>query len=276
MTIGIPTASRPNGTQYIQLTLDSLINNADVNQRQSVTIVVLLADREITSREAINAQLLHKYRKHFQSGLLQTIEAPDSFYPTLYPTPPDYLEMTYNHSVSRVRWRSKQNLDFAFLITYSERISEYYLQLEDDVITVPGYVTAIRRFMGKVPEWVCLEFSEIGFIGKFYRSPDVAKLAKFLTLFYSEQPNDVLYLHFNEINLQFKRYVSRPTIFQHEGIQSSLLGRRQEMVDINFQLWNRPSLPVHKRQRWGISGPERTEWDARIRRIQKSFCDIKL
>jgi len=71
----------------------------------------------------------------------------------------------------RVRWRAKQVVDYAALFAFSAGQSEYYLQLEDDVLCAPGYVSDIRQFIEKHQRtvWAMLEFSELGFIGKLFR-----------------------------------------------------------------------------------------------------------
>jgi len=43
------------------------------------------------------------------------------------------------------------------------------LQLEDDVITKPGYLTIMKDFVlnQKLNDWILLEFSHLGFIGYY-------------------------------------------------------------------------------------------------------------
>ena len=48
--------------------------------------------------------------------------------------------------MDRVRWRSKQALDFTFLMMYAKDRGTYYVQLEDDVITKNGFVSTMRKF----------------------------------------------------------------------------------------------------------------------------------
>ena len=42
-------------------------------------------------------------------------------------------------SPERVKWRSKQNLDYAFLMMYAQSRGRFYVQLEDDIVTQPNY-----------------------------------------------------------------------------------------------------------------------------------------
>jgi alpha-1,3-mannosylglycoprotein beta-1,4-N-acetylglucosaminyltransferase C len=45
------------------------------------------------------------------------------------------------------------------------------MQMEDDVLTIPGYLNVIKQFIAEQKvEWSCLEFSQIGFIGKVFHS----------------------------------------------------------------------------------------------------------
>lgn len=193
--------------------------------------MIFLADHNKTAREEIKVELIKNFNTHIEDGLIQVIEAPRKFYPSL-----DNLPKTYKHSATKVRWRSKQNYDYAFLMLYSQDLSEYYLQLEDDLSTVPDYVTIIRKFIQRYQRsrWTCLEFSALGFIAKLYRSRDLYKLAKMMMLFFYEQPNDVTYLMFNNMMQQPHRIVRKPTIFKHLGLHSSLSEKLEQRVDPLF------------------------------------------
>lgn len=170
------------------------------------------------------------YLKEIESGLIQIIHAPRDWYPSL-----EKLKVTYNHEMKQIKWRTKQNFDFAYMMLYSRSLSEYYLQLEDDVTTVPGYFEKIAAYVKKQETpWTCLEFSELGFIAKLFHSEDLEKLSKLLLLFYNEQPNDVTYLYFNELMTQFQRRIRQPTIFQHHGLFSTLAGKYQRLKDKSF------------------------------------------
>lgn len=48
------------------------------------------------------------------------------------------------------------------------KITFYYFQLEDDVVAKPGYLTVMKSFahLQKSNDWLLLEFSTLGFIGK--------------------------------------------------------------------------------------------------------------
>ena len=49
--------------------------------------------------------------------------------------------------------------------------SQYYIQLEDDVIAKSGFVDFImEKINAQVDDWFLLEFSKLGFIGKLFKS----------------------------------------------------------------------------------------------------------
>jgi alpha-1,3-mannosylglycoprotein beta-1,4-N-acetylglucosaminyltransferase A/B len=50
----------------------------------------------------------------------------------------------------------------------------FYVQLEDDILTKPGFLAsmkgfALRKIAAKEP-WFVIEFCQLGFIGKLYRT----------------------------------------------------------------------------------------------------------
>ena len=99
-----------------------------------------------------------------ESGLLEIIAPPASFYPKL-----DELRVTLNDPLERVKWRTKQNLDYAFLMMYAQTRGTYYVQLEDDILTTKGYITKMVKFAltksTKKVDWFILDFCQLGFIG---------------------------------------------------------------------------------------------------------------
>ena len=118
---------------------------------------------------------------------------------------------------------------------YGTDMSEYYLQLEDDVIASNDFVTAIKEFIASQnSQWVSLEFCRLGYIGKLYHSSDLPQLAEFLLLFYMEQPVDFLYQYFNILKAQPNVISRTPSLFQHIGTQSSLKDKTQHLKDIYF------------------------------------------
>ncbi|XP_071784071.1 alpha-1,6-mannosyl-glycoprotein 4-beta-N-acetylglucosaminyltransferase-like [Asterias amurensis] len=231
LTIAIPTVKRDQ-KDYLQQTLDSLIENSTPEERSVMTVVIFAANFDDELNKLLKIDLESSYRKYFSNGFMQLIVAPRSFYPPL-----NNLKQNFGDSEDRVKWRAKQVVDYAFLFSYCHDLSEYYLQLEDDVVSSPNFVQSIRGFLetNKQKQWKTLEFSELGFIGKLVRSSDLLRLAQFMLFFYEEQPVDFLQKYYNLLNAQEGMFRHAPSIFQHVGVQSSLRNKEQELVDRFFE-----------------------------------------
>lgn len=244
IVIGIPTVQRDNES-YLISTLGNLLENMDENEKSVVTILVFIAEADVDSVKLVTQEILQHFSEHLDSGLIEIIAPPPSYYPDL-----SNLPMTLNDPIDRVSWRSKQNLDYAFLMNYAASRSGYYLQLEDDVVTKSGFVSAIKQFIDEnsAKQWLVLDFCHLGFIGKLFRSSDLPDLATFFKLFFKDKPVDWLltpfittrYCPFGRADyacmkihdsLWLKRKIS---LFQHVGKISSLKGKVQLLKDESF------------------------------------------
>ena len=70
--------------------------------------------------------LTKAFKAEMDSGLLDVIVPPTEFYPDFSHTLPDPV---FNDSAERVKWRTKQNYDFAYLMAYAQKRGRYYLQV---------------------------------------------------------------------------------------------------------------------------------------------------
>jgi len=143
LLIVVPTVRRPSGDGYLMATLTDLFTNLAEEERSHCQFVVLLAETD-PGEESVREYIEHTVdliRSNisiaFEEGLVEVIVPPTAWYP------PDMEEIqpNFNDSQERMTWRVKQNLDYAYGMVYATRYHpamEYYLQLEDDVITVPS------------------------------------------------------------------------------------------------------------------------------------------
>ncbi|XP_033752176.1 alpha-1,6-mannosyl-glycoprotein 4-beta-N-acetylglucosaminyltransferase-like [Pecten maximus] len=232
LTIGIPTVQR-HGVDYLEKTLYSLIINAKASQRMSIVVVVFMVDRNETWVRKRSKQLAGKYPKLIRNGFLQIVHPHDQ---SIYP---DFtkIKRTFNDTATRVAWRAKQNIDYAYLFSYSKNISRYYLQLEDDVISAHNYYDDMLRFIQSKSDtfWYCLEFTYLGFIGKLFRSSDLQELSEYLLMFFDEQPGDLLLKAIKQIKTQWHDILIEKSLFQHKGIISSLSDKKQTLYDGRFK-----------------------------------------
>ncbi|NWX12818.1 MGT4B acetylglucosaminyltransferase, partial [Aegotheles bennettii] len=233
LVMGIPTVKREK-EHYLIRTLQSLLYELSEEQKNDCVIIVFVA--EVTS--------LHSFPREIQSGVLEVISPPASYYPDL-----SNLKKTLGDSEDRVRWRSKQNLDYSFLMLYAYPKGTLYLQLEDDIVAKSGYIQRIKTFAAKQSqEWMILEFSQLGFIGKLFKSEDLPFIVEFFLMFYKDKPVDWLIDHLLWVKVcnpmkdatdcekekAKLRIRAKPSLFQHVGFYSSLAGKIQALKDKDF------------------------------------------
>ena len=80
---------------------------------------------------------------------------------------------------------------------YAQSKGIYYVQLEDDIIAKPNYLSTMKNFALQQPseDWMILEFSQLGFIGKMFKSLDLSVIVEFILMFYRDKPIDWLLDH---------------------------------------------------------------------------------
>ncbi|XP_075217817.1 alpha-1,3-mannosyl-glycoprotein 4-beta-N-acetylglucosaminyltransferase B-like [Lycorma delicatula] len=174
------------------------------------------------------------FQDEFNSGVLEVISPSPAYYPDT-----SRLRITLGDPPERVRWRSKQNLDFAYLMMYSQPKAVFYDQL-DDILAKPHFITTMKiaaydRIANKQSRFV-LDFCQLGFIGKMFRCVELPWLVQLFFMFYSDKPVDRLLE--NEIHTKVSLLATddaacrrakdelwvhyKPSLFQHIGTQPSL------------------------------------------------------
>lgn len=133
---------------------------------------------------------------------------------------------------------------------YAQSKGIYYVQLEDDIVAKPNYLSTMKNFALQQPseDWMILEFSQLGFIGKMFKSLDLSLIVEFILMFYRDKPIDWLLDHIlwvkvcnpekdakhcdrQKANLRIR---FKPSLFQHVGTHSSLAGKIQKLKDKDF------------------------------------------
>ncbi|KAK7474533.1 hypothetical protein BaRGS_00034227 [Batillaria attramentaria] len=245
IVIGIPTIKR-DSVSYVAQTIDSLIKGMTPEEQNDCLIILFVAE---PWNDEFSLFVVEQIQKGFPdavaSGLLEVIVPPPGFYPNL-----DNLRETFGDTPERVRWRTKQNLDYSFLMLYARSRGVYYVQLEDDVVAKPGFLSVMKSFayQQKSNDWLLLEFSTLGFIGKLFKSADLPFVVEFFLMFYADKPIDWLLDHLLWVKVcnpekdnkhcnrmkQAIRHRYKPSLFQHVGVKSSLKGKVQKLKDRDF------------------------------------------
>ncbi|NWX96464.1 MGT4B acetylglucosaminyltransferase, partial [Nothoprocta ornata] len=235
LVMGIPTVRREK-QNYLMNTLHSLLYELSEEQKNDCVIIIFVAEVGLYGNTL--------FPNEVESGVLEVISPPAYYYPDL-----SNLKKTFGDSEDRVRWRTKQNLDYSFLMLYAQPKGTFYLQLEDDIIAKPEYFHAINNFAAKQSqEWMILEFSQLGFIGKLFKSEDLPLIVEFFLMFHKDKPidwllDDLLWVKVcnpekDSVHCQKEkaklRIRAKPSLFQHVGIHSSLAGKIQNLKDKDF------------------------------------------
>lgn len=137
MVMGIPTVKRQSQS-YLESTLKSVFDHMDEDESKDVLVILMIAEPYDNEYVKTTSEAIGKvFKKQLDQGLLEIIAPPAKFYPDFAT-----LKQTFGDDTERVQWRSKQNLDYAFLMMYArQRSSAYYVQLEDDILVCFRYYT---------------------------------------------------------------------------------------------------------------------------------------
>ncbi|CAH1180218.1 unnamed protein product [Phaedon cochleariae] len=245
VVLGVPTVRREKQSYLID-TLQNLVEGLSVEEAEDSLIVVFVGETDLEYVLQIAKDIEMKFPIQVDSGLIEVISPSPGYYPNM-----NKLYITLGDSLERVQWRSKQNLDFAFLMSYCQPKGTFYVQLEDDILAKPSYVNLMKKFaidkIAKKEPWLVLDFCQLGFIGKMFKSAELPWLIQFFQMFYNDKPVDWLldYLISTKIcnwekndNCKMEKAKVwihyKPSLFQHIGTHSSLKGKVQKLKDKQF------------------------------------------
>ncbi|XP_078361664.1 alpha-1,6-mannosyl-glycoprotein 4-beta-N-acetylglucosaminyltransferase-like isoform X2 [Oculina patagonica] len=231
LTIGIASIVRPQGDNYLVRTIQSLINHTSEEDRREIFIVIFLADFDDAPKSTALTEISSRFEKYINQGFIRVIFAPKEFYPPL-----SNVKKKFGDSPQRIFWRSKQNIDFTFLMCYCHGLSQYYLHLEDDVLPAPSFYPKLRDFISSVKKpWPILDASFKGHVAKVYHGNDLENLATYFYLMYDEMPVDWLINFWRAIKYDRpfdQQFIFPPaSLFQHVGSHSSFAENKGRDTD---------------------------------------------
>ena len=146
-------------------------------------IVIYVGDND---EEAVR-QIYSEISEKFPNKPIKVISPPAEYYPNWDKIDESNIN-SFGDGADRIKWRRKQNLgarvikvyilfnssDYLFLWSYSLGRSQYFIQLEDDIVAKPDYLSFVHKAItSEPPGWLMLEFSSLGFIGKCFRDADL-------------------------------------------------------------------------------------------------------
>ncbi|XP_046849710.1 alpha-1,3-mannosyl-glycoprotein 4-beta-N-acetylglucosaminyltransferase C-like [Xenia sp. Carnegie-2017] len=242
LTIGISTITRDNGNVYLMDTLSSLTVDQTVGTiTPNFLIVLQLGDSSKQKRIPLANKIQQKYMSLVNEGTLDIIQVFPPYYPSF-----EKLKRRFNDNEKRVKWRSKQVIDFSFLFCYCYGLSKYHLQLEDDIKASPYYYPKLMDFIDSYENketWFTLDASMLGYIGKVYHNYDLNEIATFYYIFYDEMPVDWMEYNWRNIKGQAGRWRFRvASLFEHYGDISSLRSKPQKTNEAYFDKYSQKYL----------------------------------
>ncbi|XP_076878082.1 alpha-1,3-mannosyl-glycoprotein 4-beta-N-acetylglucosaminyltransferase B isoform X2 [Brachyhypopomus gauderio] len=244
LVLGIPTVRRQKES-YLVNTVNSLLYDLTPEQKSEILIIIFVAETDSAFVSSVAEKIKQNFPDDVSSGLIEVISPSPYYYPNF-----TNLKETFGDSKDRVKWRTKQNLDYSFLMLYAQHKGVYYIQLEDDIVAKSGYTENIKAHVQEVigQQWLYLEFSQLGFIGKLFRTSDLPTIVEFFLMFHKDKPIDWLLDHILWVKVcnpekdskhcskekdNMKR-TFKPSLFQHVGLHSSLPGKIQKLKDKDF------------------------------------------
>ncbi|XP_024116134.1 alpha-1,3-mannosyl-glycoprotein 4-beta-N-acetylglucosaminyltransferase A isoform X2 [Oryzias melastigma] len=244
LVLGIPTVKREKQS-YLVNTLSSLLFSLTASEKEDLLIIVFVAETDSDYVKSVAKSINDNFSKEVESGLVEVVSPSQHYYPDF-----NTIKETFGDSKDRVKWRAKQNLDFSFLMLYAQDKGVYYVQLEDDVVAKDGYYSDMKTYTTREAskDWLFLEFSQLGFIGKLFRTRDLPMIAEFFLMFHRDKPVDWLLDHILwvkachpekdkkdcETRKALLKQRFKPSLFQHVGLHSSLPGKIQNLKDKDF------------------------------------------
>ncbi|XP_017112575.1 alpha-1,3-mannosyl-glycoprotein 4-beta-N-acetylglucosaminyltransferase A [Drosophila elegans] len=249
--IGVPTVLRAK-RNYVLQTVDYLIRRMKPDDREHALIVIFVGETRLQFARHIVKELQANHSLHLRAGLIDVIAPPLNYYPNF-----SRLHITLHDDPLRVRWRTKQNLDYIYLMSYARTKGAYYLQLEDDVMANRGFMDYIQKFvllhghfrLAHQPDWLVMSFSDLGFIGKLFPAAVLQSFVAYVRLFSNDQPIDWLLQSFVTLqscrwdslahpdcqrDYEFRLIRAAQSQFQHMGALSSLAEKVQHQKDGRF------------------------------------------
>ena len=133
---------------------------------------------------------------------------------------------------------------------------DYFLRLEDDIITIPEYTEYIYDFMmqNRNYKWFSLQFYTSGAIGLLYKTQDLPVIYNMCLLLHRDTPIDwiLTLIHMgkscrcnNQLCPKVQQFKwdlkkrRKTVLFQHQGLQSSLRGKITKSSHKSFR-FNEP------------------------------------
>uniref|UniRef100_A0A1B8Y0G9 Uncharacterized protein n=1 Tax=Xenopus tropicalis TaxID=8364 RepID=A0A1B8Y0G9_XENTR len=117
LSVGISSVKRQK-QNYLLETIDSVFSHLSPEELDEVLLVVFLANHDHSLNLNTAQEIKGKFASAVDAGRLIVVSTSPKHYPLL-----DGLKRNYNDAPERVKFRSKQNVDYAFLVNFCANLS---------------------------------------------------------------------------------------------------------------------------------------------------------
>ena len=248
--IGLPTIIRHRGN-YFRHTLERIFWSLR-NTNISFQLIVQIGEKNNSQIEKCISTAYKLVQKY---GFSTEIEI-------IFPNPTLYNILEQGSS-ELDNWKRKLFLDVIHLLLYVSTKSGFYLHLEDDLDPIDNFLHHIEIFRKeiRVENWIMLEYSTLGFMGKMLKMQHIPKLLELIFQEMNENMTgeDIIDRFIASFctreqtcarEMNKLRLLHRPSLFQHIGHYSSWPGAQwTNCSDANFPLgyepWPWSDVPIY-------------------------------
>lgn len=198
LTIGIPTIPRPKGENYIERSLESLHDQGSIFHNVHVVVMKMDKTPHVHFDKARKKWGHHASFDFVESKVSYPVNEAES--PHSIPSNDLFTDnpgialqsvMANSHSDPV----AKQTRDLVKLLRYSANVSDYYLFLEDDMVTCPWSLERLHYVITKAdlftPEWLAIRTS-FGMNGILMHDEDLHTFANYMDQHQHRRPPDHL------------------------------------------------------------------------------------
>ncbi|XP_027699192.1 alpha-1,3-mannosyl-glycoprotein 4-beta-N-acetylglucosaminyltransferase C-like [Vombatus ursinus] len=229
MTVGLSSMQHPQGN-YLMSTLKSLFLASSEDELKDILVLVYLTVLDSTWFNETVTDIVKTFNPQTLAGQLLVICSMSTPSPPLR-APKTNLSEDYSSMA-----QFNQNVAHALLMNFAANLSNYFLMIEDNVHCLPNFITCMWREIvtWEIDDWVLMEFSTWGFVGKLLHSSDLPRLAQFFLL-YKEAPPEVLLYHFRKLLDQNHPIQFSPSLFYQVGSFNRSSSNKPEYKMVKFK-----------------------------------------
>eukprot|EP00903_Cladosiphon_okamuranus_P013250 g12355.t1 len=254
VVIGIPTVPRPQGVNYLELTLQAVLAQVALEvevpptpSSERVAMSILVMNVHGPGHDAFY-DARNRYEGNPGIDFLTVGEVVDAEGKPLDVGEGDALDkqsraMRKTLPLPKVR---KQTRDLVHLLRAAAGRAEHYLFMEDDMLLCQGGAAAIGRMLNKAhsyfPDWIAIRAS-FGMNGIFIQDRDVLLFANYLEKHQKRRPPDHLVVEWfagetpasHAYKGNRKHMAFRYNVFEHLGSVSTLRGKTSPTYPTCFE-----------------------------------------